>query len=73
MIIASQVKSVTSGNMAGINNIITVAKEVEGLLKVRKELSTTLKAATEEYRKARGIKDPSKKEQKAAAEQIAKE
>ena len=72
MIIATQVKSVVSGNMGGIDNIIAVAKEVDGLLKIRNQLSSTLKTATEEYRKARGIKDPSKKEQKAAAAQIEK-
>lgn len=70
MIILSQARSLAGGNLEGLGNIIVVAKEVEQLLKVRKELSKTLKDATEEYRKARGIKDPSKKEQKAAAEQI---
>lgn len=73
MIIASSAKSITSGNLSGLGNIIQVAKEVQGLLKVRSDLSKTLKEATQEYRKTRGIKEPSKKEQEAAAKDIAKE
>ena len=72
MIMASQIKGVASGNLEGLGNIITIAKETEQLLGIRKELSKSLKLATEEYRKARGIKDPSKKEQKAAADKIEK-
>ena len=72
-ITAAQVKSIASGNVIeGIGNIIAIAQETDALLKVRNELSKSLKMATEEYRKARGIKDPSKKEQKAAAAEIEK-
>lgn len=73
MIIASSIKNITSGNLSGLGNIIQVAKEVEGLLKIRSEGSKLLKEATNEYKKTRGIKDPSKKEQKKAADEIAKE
>lgn len=72
LIVASSVKNMASGNLSGLGDIITVAKEVEGLLKVRGEISKSLKDATQEYRKTRGIKDPSKKEQKAAADKIEK-
>lgn len=72
MIIASSVKNIASGNMSGLGDIIQVAKEIEALLKVRGEVSKSLNEATQEYRKTRGIKDPSKKEQKAAAEAIEK-
>ena len=72
LITASQVSSIASGNLEGIGNIIAIAKETESLLKIRGDLSKSLKMATEEYRKARGIKDPSKKEQKAAAAAIEK-
>lgn len=72
LITASQVKGALSGNIGNIANIIAIAQETEGLLKVRGELSNLLKSATEEYRKSRGIKDPSKKEQKAAAKEIEK-
>lgn len=76
MIVMSQVKNAVSGNASsaieGIGNIITVANEIQALLKVRKEVSEVLKTATQDYRKARGIKDPSKKEAKAAAKQIEK-
>ncbi|MBE8951280.1 MAG: hypothetical protein SR3Q1_11970, partial [Quinella sp. 3Q1] len=72
-ITAAQLKSVASGNVVeGIGNIIAIAQETDTLLKIRNELSKSLKTATEEYRKARGIKDPSKKESKAAAAQIEK-
>ncbi|MBR3050387.1 MAG: hypothetical protein IKN16_01580 [Selenomonadaceae bacterium] len=72
-ITAAQLKSVASGNVVeGIGNIIAIAQETDALLKIRNELSKSLKTATEEYRKARGIKDPSKKESKAAAAQIEK-
>lgn len=72
LIVASSIKNIASGNLGGIGDIITVAKEVQDLLKIRNESSKLLKEATQEYRKNRGIKDPSKKEQKAAAEAIEK-
>lgn len=72
MIVATQVKGIAGGNLEGIGNIIVVAKEVQEMLSVRKQYSNSLKEATAEYRKARGIKDPSKKEQKAAAAEIEK-
>lgn len=75
-IVASQVTNAASGNVSnaveGISNIIVVAKEVQDMLKVRNEISSAFKMATEEYRKTRGIKDPSKKEAKKAAEEIRK-
>ena len=72
-ITAAQFKSIASGNVVeGISNIVSIAHETEALLKVRNDLSKSLKMATEEYRKARGIKDPSKKEQKVAAAEIEK-
>ena len=70
IITATQVTNVASGNLEGIGNIIAIAKETEALLKIRNELSAQLKTATESYRKTRGIKDPSKKEQKEAAKKI---
>ena len=72
LIIAQNAKNVASGNLQGLGDMVDTAKQVQDLLKVRNELSTLLKTATEEYRKARGIKDPSKKEQKAAADKIEK-
>ena len=72
MIIASSAKNIATGNLSGLGDMVTVAKEVEALLKVRSEQSKLLKDATQEYRKTRGIKDPGKKEQKAAAEAIEK-
>lgn len=76
LIVMSQVKNVISGDtnsaVEGIGNIITVANEIKALLKIRKEMSTLLKTATQDYRKARGIKDPTKKEAKATAAQIEK-
>lgn len=72
MIMASSAKNIATGNLSGLGDMVTVAKEVEALLKVRSEQSKLLKDATQEYRKTRGIKDPGKKEQKAAAEAIEK-
>ena len=72
LITATEVAKITSGDTSGIGNIIAIAKETEGLLKIRGELSKAFKTATQEYRKNRGIKDPSKKEVKGAAAQIEK-
>lgn len=72
IIIASSAKNITTGNLGGLDDVVTVAKEVEALLKVRSDLSKVLRDATKEYRKTRSIKDPSKKEQKAAADAIEK-
>ena len=59
-------------NLSKIEPLIKTAKEAQGLLKVRSQLSKALDTATREYRKARGIKDPSKKESEAAAAKIEK-
>lgn len=72
LIIAEQIRNVTSGNLQSIGNVMNVVHEIQGMLKIRGELSGLLKTATEEYRKNRGIKPPTKKEQEQAAEQIEK-
>ena len=72
IIMAAKVKSVIGGNYGDISDIITIANDVSQMLKVRSELSKILKTSTQEYRKTRGIKDPNKKEQKAAADEIEK-
>lgn len=59
-------------NLSKLEPLVKTAKETESLLKVRTELSKALNTATQEYRKARGIKDPTKKESEAAAAQIEK-
>ena len=73
IIIASSARNIASGNLSGLGDIITVAKEVQAALKLRSDRSKLLSEATKEYRKTRGIKDPSKKEQQAAADSITKE
>ncbi len=72
IILMAQVKGAASGNLEGIGNAVAIANETKQMLEIRKELSKLLDTATAEYRKARGIKDPSKKEQKEAAAQIEK-
>ena len=74
---AKIVKSGLSGgldptNLAKLEPLIKTAKEAQDLLKTRSQLSKALSTATQDYRKARGIKDPSKKEQEAAAADIEK-
>ena len=59
-------------NLAKLEPLIKTAKEAQSLLKVRSQLSKALATATQEYRKARAIKDPSKKESEEAAAQIEK-
>ena len=59
-------------NLAKLQPLIKTAKEAQALLKIRSQLSKVLNTATQEYRKARAIKDPSKKESEAAAAQIEK-
>lgn len=72
MIIASSAKNIATGNLDNLGDIVNVAKDVEGVLKLRNEAAKLLDTATKEYRKTRGIKDPGKKEQKAAADAIEK-
>lgn len=72
MIIASSAKNIATGNLSSLGDIVNVAKDVEAVLKVRNDTAKLLDTATKEYRKTRSIKDPSKKEQKAAADSIKK-
>ena len=74
-IVTSTLKALKNpGELANqIDPIVKTAKEVQNLLKVHSELSKALSTATKEYRAQRGIKDPSKKELKAAQEDIIKE
>ena len=65
-------KGLDPTNLANLEPLIKTAKEAQALLKVRSQLSKALSTATQEYRKARSIKDPSKKESEAAANQIEK-
>ena len=69
---AGLMKGLDPTNLSNLEPLIKTAKEAQALLKVRSDLSKALSTATKEYRKARGIKDPSKKEQKVAANQIEK-
>lgn len=72
LITVSKFTGALSGNYGEISEIIAIAEETDALLKVRGELSNLLKTATAEYRLNRGIKDPSREEQKRTADQIEK-
>ena len=72
LIAASKVSGAFSGNYREFGEIIALVEETQELLRVRGELSNLLKTATAEYRLNRGIKDPSKEEQKRTADKIEK-
>ena len=73
-IVTSTLKALKNPGELGpqLNQLSKAAKETQNLLKVRNELSKALSDATKEYKSKRGIKDPSKDEQKKAAAEIEK-
>ena len=72
LITVSKFTNIFSGNYGDLDDIISIAEETQGLLNVRNELSNLLKSVTAEYRLNRGIKEPSKEEQKETASKIEK-
>ena len=72
LITVSKVTGALSGNGGEIEELIALTQETESLLRVRSELSHLLKSVTAEYRLNRGIKEPSKEEQKSTADKIEK-
>jgi len=72
LITVNKFTNVFSGNFSDLDDLIATTQEVDGMLKVRGELSDLLKTATAEYRLNRGIKDPSREEQQRTADQIEK-